>query len=298
MKRKSYLQRLANSVNRAQRLWTLMLLAGVATASNVAAQTAISLTSNSSSYEPILSFNSPNNFLGDTYDAGNAGLDPSKQNGLNGSSSNLDLVGNSSLALLQIGSDSTRTYFRVRLADYKANGNSGSAIVLLNDGSTTFGVGAMIGTSKDDGVYFVTPAPGTTLTAGFTYTNPTKLTATGFSYNTVVSIDGSVGSISTGGDAFLSFSVLNSTLAGQAGAFAIVNATRATVVTNNNSSWNGQINADYISFGATGNSAGNPLEFGAPALVPEPATWVSTGVMVAFGVVILWRRRQKAQPVA
>lgn len=249
-----------------------------------------SLTDSSSLFETVR-FNGTT--LGDTFDAGNAGLDPSKQSGLNGSASNWDLVGDSTRSLLQVSFGATDTYFRLRLADYKASGNSGSAIILLNDGTSTFGLGVLLGT-KNDGTYYLTPATGTTLTAGFQYTTPTLMQgATSFNYSTVASIDSGSTSISAN-DAFITFRVLNSDLTAKAAPFAISEMTSFTAFTNNNSVWNTNINADYISFGATTASPTNPLTFGT---VPEPATWVSTGAMIAFGGLVWWRRR-KARPAA
>ena len=87
--------------------------------------------------------------------------------------------------------------------------------------------------------------------------------------------------------------MLNSNLVTPNGTpFAVTNNTQMTVFTNNNSQMNGNINADYLSFNATGNSNTNPLEFGSMA-IPEPSTWISSGVMLLGGGLMWWRRRRR-----
>lgn len=279
------------------------------------------LTADSTSFKGLLSLNA-GGYLSDPYDFGNQGLDPSKQSGLNGSSTMWDLVGNSTKPLVQVGlgtftgtlntsastsqsyTNASAVYFRVRLADYQVQ--TGSVVVLFNNGAQSFGFGAQLGNtgsnSNKNGVYYITPNAGTTLTAGFQYsTTQIYYDAGAFNYSTVTAIDGAngpyAGEISTVNtrldDAYLTFVVLNSNLVTPNGTpFAVTNNTQMTVFTNNNSQMNGNINADYLSFNATGNSNTNPLEFGSMA-IPEPSTWISSGVMLLGGGLMWWRRRRR-----
>lgn len=279
------------------------------------------LTQNSTAYNPLLSFNT-GGYLADPYDFGNQGLDASKQSGLNGSSTMWDLVGNSAKPLVQVGTgtftgtlntsastsqsykDESAVYFRVRLADYQVQ--TGSVVILFNNGAQSFGFGAQLGNTGSNatknGIYYIKPNAGTSLTAGFQYsTTQIYYDAGAYDYSTVTAIDGAngpyAGEISTVNtrldDAYLTFVVLNSNLVTpNGGTFAVTGATQMTVFTNNNSQMNGNINADYLSFSVAANNNTNPLEFGA-MVIPEPSTWISSGVMLLGGGLMWWRRRRR-----
>lgn len=279
-------------VSRVLRTSALAGLALIAVLGARGQSTVSSLTQSSANFSAALYNGS---YLSDLYDNKNAGTDLSKQNGLSGSASNWDMVGNSTTALLQIATGSANdVYFRVRLADYKATGNTGAAFVLVNTGSTVFGVGALLANNAAaTGTYFFTPLAGTTLNSSFQYNAPVLLSTTNYNYSLASNIDtGSTSLGSAGNDAYMTFRILNSDLTnnGVSGTTFSTDYTQFgySVFTNTNGvTTSSNINGDWIS--TLGNSNTGSLAF---ATVPEPSTWASTGVMLAFGGLIWWRRRK------
>jgi len=240
----------------------------------------------------------------DLYDNGSVNTDVSKQSNLQGTNQKLDLVGNSSYSVIQVATGTVLVSsvataameFRIRLADYNVtNFKNISSIILIQNGSTVFGVGLGLDASKNLTLAGVTSNAGTTFNAQYQYTVGTTISTDSARYSYTQADGAAVGGVGT--DANLTFVVLASELSAISSGFTFGSTTGVSVFTNGGGSslTSGNINMDFISSDGT---ATGSLAFGSTSgsltPVPEFSTAMILGMALLppIGVQLLRRRRR------
>ncbi len=252
-------------------------------------------------------------YLSDYYDNGNLGTDPTKQNGLNGSSSGLDIVGFNPNTVATTGiyvpsivyslgtfNGAAALAVAIDLAG-SSNGkipSNAGAIVLFNpnnvSGSVPTGGGGMWGvawsnpSSGGPSILLVTPKAGTTLNSAFQFSDTALATAeNGASWYSYAPS----GSTISNTDYWLTFVVLKSSL--DAAGIAMPTLTTGITAFTDNSALasSGNINADWIG----GSTATSDLNFGTGQGVPEAPTGIlAATLLVPFAALHFWRRNRTA----
>lgn len=242
-------------------------------------------------------------YLADAYD-GASGLDPTKQNSLNGSNSVWDMVGNQSTYLFQVATGTTSSgsavAFSIRLGDYTSQGlKQGSVGLIMEDTNGYFGYGLQFAANGGVSIYRLKPVTPINLTpSGFTYTwgnnaaaNNTNTIASGAStilYNYQSATSGT--SLSTSGDAWLTFVVSLTEIQNfRSDSNWSYNANVGALAFTSSNALNGNINSDYP--GTSTSSLTFSAESGSP--VPEfPTALLLGGLLAPLGALQWWRRRR------
>lgn len=240
----------------------------------------------------------------DLYDDGSVNTDLSKQSNLQGTNQKLDLVGNSSFSVVQVATGTVLVSsvataameFRIRLADYNVTNFKGvGSIILIQNGSTVFGVGMGLASNGNFTLAGVTSNTGTTLDAQYQYTAGTTISTDAARYSYDAAGGAAVGGIGT--DAYLTFVVLTSELSSISPGFTFGSTTGVSVFTNGGGGAlsSGNINMDFIS--SDGTLTGS-LAFGSTSGTTTPVPEFSTAMILGMallppiGVQLLRRRRR------
>lgn len=232
-------------------------------------------------------------FLSDLYD-GATGLDPSKQNQLNGSNRIWDLVGDQTSPLFRVSQGTTSSgaayAFSVRLADWQSGGlKQGAVGLLIQDTGGFFGYGLQFAANGGLSVFRITPTTTNLTAASFTFNFSTISAGAStvlYSYEVATGTP-----LSAGSDAWLTFVISQSELNSFRGTTWAYNANIGASAFTSSSALNGQINADFPGSGGTITFASE-----SGTVVPEFPTAILLGAMtLPLAGLVFWRRRRAAQ---